>query len=126
MSHTLAVLIPFAATKPVQVVALKDGLNAIYELVAPDSRRFEVVRSETFDLLGDEEGGPGCRNDAEERINVRAMELLAVDQQVGPEAFASPLCGDFLVTGHPDDDGNSTDAPMWTAQHSFSWTLEKR
>lgn len=126
MRTTKALLIPFDTTEPVRLIDLQPGLDALYALVAPDSRMFEVVRSVTFDLLGDEEGGPLMRNDAQERINVRAMELFAFDHKVGPEAFSYPLCGDFLVTGHPDARGNRTDAPEWPASFVFSWTLEQR
>lgn len=125
-----AILIPFDTSKPVEVIDLQPGLDAIYERVAPDSRMFEVVRGNTFDLYGDEEGGPLMRGDADERINVRAMELFAKDWNTGPEAFARPLCGDFLVVGkmsYPSEDEEVLgDAPEWVIGHEFQWRLEMR
>lgn len=122
MSTTKALLIPFDETQPVQLIDLAPGLEAIYTLVAPDSRMFEVTYGNTIELWGDEEGGPGMRSDAGERVNARAMQLFAHDHGVGVEAFASPLCGDFLAVGRINDAGFPTDVPGWVRTFPFTWT----
>lgn len=121
-----AVLIPFDEDKPVEVVTLAPGLDAIYAYVAPESRMFEVVRGDTFDLLGDEEGGPLMRSDAHERINARAMQVFADDHGMGVKDFNSPLCGDFLAVGRPNGRGNHTDVPQRVIDFTYSWTTKPR
>lgn len=121
MSTIKALLIPFEDTDPVKVVDLAPGREPIYDLIAPDSRMMQFVRSAQFDLIGDEEGGPGMRNDAGERVNARAMQLLAWGEGVGIDAFASPLCGDFLAVGPVDGNGNSTNIPQRIIDFKFSW-----
>lgn len=122
-----AVLIPFDEDKPVEVIDLAPGLDAIYERVAPDSRMFEVVRGNTFDLFGDEEGGPLMRNDAGDRINARAMQIYASDMLMGPRDYSSPLCGDFLAVGQPDDEGEQTDVPQHVIDFTgYTWTTKPR
>lgn len=119
---TTALLIPFDETKQPHLLELDPGLDAIYALVAPDSRMFEVTYGVSIELWGDEEGGPGMRNDAHLRVNARAMQLFAADHKVGLEAFVSPLCGDFLAVGRIDADGNPTDVPAWVQEFVFTWS----
>jgi hypothetical protein len=122
MATTKAVLIPFDESKPVEVIDLGRGLDAIYERVAPESRMFEVTRGNTFDLLGDEEGGPLMRSDASERINARAMQIYASDKLMSLRDYTSPLCGDFLAVGIPDEEGEHTDVPQHVIDYRYSWT----
>lgn len=121
-----AVLIPFDESKPVEAIDLPPGIDAIYERVAPDSRMFEVVRGKSFDLLGDEEGGPLMRNDAKDRINARAMQVFAADHGVDLHAFNGPMCGDFLAVGQPDANGNHTDVPGGVLEFNYTWTTTPR
>lgn len=117
-----AVYIPFDESRPVEVIDLAPGLDAIYERVAPESRMFEPVRGNTFDLLGDEEGGPLMRSDAGERINARAMQIYASDMLMGLRDYASPLCGDYLAVGMPDGRGRHTDVPQHVIDYKYTWT----
>lgn len=127
MTTTKAVLIPFDESKPVQVVDLEAGLDAIYALVAPDSRMFEVTRGNTFDLYGDEEGGPLMRDDAKDRINARAMQIYASDMLMGIRDYGQPLCGDFLAVGMPDDEGERTDVPRHVIEYNnYTWSARPR
>lgn len=122
-----AVLIPFDEDKPVEVIDLAPGLDAIYGYVAPESRMFEVTRGNTFDLFGDEEGGPLMRSDAHERINARAMQIYASDMLMGIRDYAVPLCGDFLAVGKPDDEGERADVPQHVIDYdNYSWTTKPR
>lgn len=127
MATTKAVLIPFDESKPVEVIDLAPGLNAIYERVAPESRVFEVVRGNTFDLFGDEEGGPLMRSDAPDRINARAMQIYASDMLMGIRDYSQPLCGDFLAVGQPDDEGERTDVPQHVIEYdNYTWSTKPR
>lgn len=121
MSTIKALLIPFDEANDVTLIDLEPNLERIYDLVAPDSRMFEVVRGKSLELWGDEEGGPGMRGDAGERVNARAMQLFARDHGVGLEAFASPLCGDFLAVGLNTRNQN-TDVPGWASRFNFTWS----
>jgi hypothetical protein len=124
MSKFRALLIPFDDDKPVEVVQI-DGLDDIYKYVAPDSRMFEVLGSDKFDLLLDEEGGPMMRNDAGDRINARAMELYADAEGVGFGDFMVPLCGDYLAAGPVDRRGEMTDVPQEVIDFPFSWRIKR-
>jgi hypothetical protein len=125
MSTIKALLIPFDEDKNVELIDLEATLENIYDRVAPDSRMFEVVRGKSIELWGDEEGGPGMRGDAAQRINARAMQLFASDHGVGIEAFASPLCGDFLAVGINTGNHN-TDVPEWASRFNFTWSNRPR
>lgn len=129
MSTLKALLIPFDDDKPVELVELEQGeqiRERIYDLVAPDSRMFEVVRGKTIELWGDEEGGPMMRSDAGERVNARAMQLFASDHNVDLSAFASPLCGDFLAVGLTRPSGISNkDVPEWLRDFEFTWKARR-
>lgn len=124
MTTTKAVLIPFDESKPVVAVDLASGVDAIYALVAPESRMFEVIRGNSFDLLGDEEGGPLMRSDAGDRINARAMQVIAADMGVDLHAFNGPMCGDFLAVGQPDHRGNHTDVPGGVLEFNYTWSTK--
>lgn len=119
MSKFKALLIPFDDTKPVEVVEI-NGRDDIYQHVAPESRRFTVQRSKTFDLLGDEEGL--FQGNPTERINARAMEIYASDWGLTLKDFLSPLVGDWLACGGADFNGNMTDVPQSVIDFQFSWT----
>lgn len=119
-----ALFIPCDGDQPVEWLDLPVGRDAIYEKVAPRSRMFEAVRGESFDLLGDEEGM--FHPDVANRINARAMQLLAHDfGQTDASGFRSALVGDFLVVGPPTARGNSSDAPEWVKDFAFTWKSEK-
>lgn len=119
-----ALFIPCDGDQPVEWIDLAPGLDAIYERVAPESRMFERVAGNTFDLYGDEEGL--FHPDAANRINARAMQILADDfGQKDASQFRSPLVGDFMVVGLPNGRGSSTDAPESVKDFKFTWTAKK-
>ena len=124
MSKFKALLIPFDDDKPVEVVEI-NGLNDIYKYVAPDSRMFEALRTATFDLLLDEEGGPLMRSDAGDRVNARAMQLYADAEDMRLLDYGSPLCGDFLAAGPVDRRGEMTDVPQEVIDFPFSWRIKR-
>lgn len=119
-----AVLIPFDESKPVEVIDLAPGLDAIYEHVAPDSRCFTGLGGSDFYLMGDDEGL--FHEDAGNRINARVMQLYAEDNGVGIRQFHSPLVGDWLVVGPADEEGETTDVPQRVIDFTYSWTTVPR
>lgn len=119
-----AVLIPFDEDKPVEVIDLAPGLDAIYERVAPDSRCFTGMSGSDFYLMGDDEGL--FHEDVQNRVNARVMQLFGEDSGVGIEGFHSPLVGDWLVVGPADDEGENTDVPQRVIDFTYSWTTKPR
>lgn len=119
-----AVLIPFDESKPVEVIDLAPGIDAIYDHVAPDTRCFTGLNGSDFYLMGDDEAL--LRDDAMDRINARAMELYGRDNGAGIRDFRSPLCGDFLVVGPADHEGETTDVPQRVIDFTYTWTTKPR
>jgi hypothetical protein len=115
-----AVLIPFDESKPVEVIDLAAGLDAIYDRVAPDSRCFTGLGGSDFYLMGDDEGL--FHQDAANRVNARVMQLYAEDNGGGISDFRSPLVGDWLVVGPADEEGETTDVPQRVIDFEYSWT----
>ena len=115
-----ALLLPFASDQPVRVVEIRPGnLEDIYDQVAPDSRLFTCLDGKDFSLYGDDEAF--FHPEASLRVNAKAMQLLADSEGVGIDAFASPLIGDFLVFGLPDDEGRTTDVPQRAVDFNYTW-----
>lgn len=116
-----ALLLPFDESQPVRVIEVRDGnLQDIYDRIAPDSRLFTCLNGKDFTLYGDDEAL--FHSEAHLRINAKAMQLLAESEGVSIDAFHSPLVGDFLVFGLPDEEGNNTDVPQRAVDFRFSWT----
>lgn len=120
MSTKKALLIPFDDSKPVTVVEVKEGLDPIYDLCAPESRCFTILGGDDFSLYGDDEGL--LRSDAGERINARAMQLYAVSIGKTLEDFHSPLVGDWLAFGGVDAEGDTEEVTVRVLNFRFTWT----
>lgn len=115
-----ALLLPFDNGQEPRVVEIAEGdLDAIYQLIAPESRLFTCLNGKDFTLYGDDEGL--FHPQVHLRINARAMQLLADSEGVSIDAFHSPLVGDFLVFGLPDEEGNTTDVPQRAVDFKYSW-----
>lgn len=125
MTITKAILVPFDDEKPVELIDLdnSDYLN-ITKIVAPDSGIFTRLGSMTFDMYGDDEGL--LRNDAGERINARAMQIFAHDTGSTLRDYTSPLVGDWLLTGHPDIEGENTSVNESLLHFPFTWKSARR
>ncbi|ALY10852.1 hypothetical protein WILDE_69 [Arthrobacter phage Wilde] len=116
---TKGILIPFDNDEPIREVEF-NGLQDMYQLI--DCQTVDRIGTDKLTFWCDDEGL--FHPEARERMNARAMQLLAYETGNGIGDFGSPMVGNFLIDGPAGLRGEETDVPDWVKGFAFTWSTK--